>query len=104
MTEKCLEIVVFSVGEVRNIIRGLGTNKAYGPDKISIRMLKICGNATGKPLEIIYKEYLNLGLFPLQWKKEHIAPVNKNGDKQNLRATDQCHYFPFVENSGATYF
>ena len=85
MTEKCLEIVVFSVGEVRNIIRGLGANKAYGPD-------------------IIYKEYLNFGLFPLQWKKEHIAQVNKNGDKQNLRTTDQCHYFPFVENSGATYF
>lgn len=104
MTEKCLEIVVFSIGEVRNIIRGLGANKAYGPDKISIRMLKICGNATGKPLEIIYKEYLNFGLFPLQWKKEHIAQVNKNGDKQNLRTTDQCHYFPFVENSGATYF
>ena len=40
MTEKCLEIAVFSVGEVRNIIRGLGASKAYGPDKISFACSK----------------------------------------------------------------
>ena len=32
-------------------------------------MLKMCGNAISKKLETIYKEFLGLRLFPLEWKK-----------------------------------
>ena len=45
MTEKRLGNVTFSIDEIGNIKRGLDPNKANGQDKISISMLKICGNS-----------------------------------------------------------
>ena len=68
-------------------------------------MLKICGNSICKSLEVIYKECLSLGLFPLELKKGNIAPIHKKGDKQCLKklpisiATSRLW-----ENSGETYF
>ena len=80
MTEKHLDNVIFSIDEIGNIIRGLDPNKAYGQDKINIRMLEISDNSICKSLEIIYKECLDLGLFPLEWKKGNIVSVHKMGD------------------------
>ena len=85
MTEKRLGNVFFSIDEIGNIMRGLHPNKAHGQDNISIRMLKIYGNSICKPLEIIYKEFCSLGLFPLEWKKGNIAPIHKKGDNQSLQ-------------------
>ena len=42
-----------------------------------IRLLKICGDSTGQQLEIIYKECLSLGLFPLVWKRETLSQFIK---------------------------
>ena len=63
--EKRLDSVIFSIDEIGNIIQGLDLNKVHGQNKISIHMLKICGNSICKPLEIIYKECPSLYLFPL---------------------------------------
>ena len=80
MTEKRLDNVIFSVDDIGNIIQGLDPNKAHGRGKISIRM----GNSICKPLEIIYKKCLNLGLFLLEWKKRKIFPIHKKSDKECL--------------------
>ena len=45
-------------------------------------MSKICGKTIFKPLECIFHECLNTGLFPLEWKKANLVPVYKKGDKQ----------------------
>ena len=37
---------------------------------ISIRMLKICGNS-------IFRQALLTGMYPSDWKKGNIAPVQK---------------------------
>ena len=42
-----------------------------------IRLLKICGDSTYQQLEIIYKECLSLGLFPLVWKRETLSQFIK---------------------------
>ena len=47
---------------------------------ISIRMLKI-----SKPLEIIFKPWIEKGQFANEWKKANVVPVHKKGDKQVLR-------------------
>ena len=52
---------------------------------ISIRVLKICGPAVYKRLEIIYKSSLENGVFPADWKKVNVDPVYKNGDKQAVQ-------------------
>ena len=56
-----------------------------GHDNISIRMLKICGPATLKPLTIIFKQCVGKGCFPSEWKKADNVPIHKKGKKQTFK-------------------
>ena len=64
-------------GKVLKLINGLHPHKAHGHDGISIRMLKLCNLTITKPMSIIYKNYLQGGVFPDIWKKGNIIPVHK---------------------------
>ena len=79
-TEKRLSTVTISVDDIGKIIQNLDSNKAHGHDNISIRMLKICGNSIYKPLEIIFRQALLTGMYPPDWKKGNIVPVQKKRD------------------------
>ena len=57
-----------SASHIEDIIK-IDPNKAYGHDMISIRMLKLLGNSIWKTLEIIFKNCLNEGILPDEWKK-----------------------------------
>ena len=48
-------------------------------------MLTICGSATYKPLAINFKQCVDTGIFPSEWKKGNIVPIHKKGDKQTLK-------------------
>ena len=50
-TEKRLDTRNFSNNDIEKIIQKLDPNKTHGHDKISIRMIKICGKSIGKPLQ-----------------------------------------------------
>ena len=52
---------------------------------ISIRMLKMSGDAIIEPLFKIFKNCLKCGIFPDDWKKGNIVPIFKKGDKQNIK-------------------
>ena len=82
MTDNRLSSVSFSQDDIAKIIQNLDPNKAHGHDNISIRMLKICGSFIYKPLELIFKECIETGVFPCEWKKANIVPIHKKGDKQ----------------------
>ena len=82
-TDKFLSNITFSSDDILKIIQNLDSEKAHGHDRISIRMLKICGPSICKPLEIIFKSCLERGVFPLEWKKANIVPDHKN-DNQSL--------------------
>ena len=45
-------------------------------------MLKVCGFSIYKPLEIIFNQCLETGVFPSEWKKGNIAPIHKKEDKK----------------------
>ena len=45
-------------------------------------MLKLCNLTITKPLSIIYKNCLQQGVFPDDWKKSNITPVHKIISKQ----------------------
>ena len=47
-------------------------------------MLKLCGEAICRHLNIIFKTCLNTGKFPLEWKKGNV-PIHKKDDKQNVK-------------------
>ena len=81
VTDRHLSLITFSAGGITKIIQNLNSNKAYGHDNVSIRMLKICVDTISKPLELIFKQALITGTYPSDWKKGNIFPVHKKGDK-----------------------
>ena len=48
-------------------------------------MVRICGPAIFKPLAITFKQCVDTGVFPPEWKKGNIVPIHKKGDKQTLK-------------------
>ena len=54
-TDSSLKSINFSRDEDLEIIKNLNLGNFYGPDKISFRMIRICGNSLCKPIEIIFK-------------------------------------------------
>ena len=66
------------------IIQNLNPKKANDHNKISIRMLKICGNSLRSPLEFIFNNCLANEIFLSDWKKDNIVPVYKKNDIQRL--------------------
>ena len=84
-TDKYLYNVRFSLDDICNIIRNLDTNKAHGYDNISVRIIKIFGNSICKPLEIIFRCCLEVGIFPAIWKKANIVPIHKKNERNLLK-------------------
>ena len=83
----------FSIDDIAKILQHLDPNKAYDYDKISIRMLQLCGYSICKPLELIFKQSMKSGSFPSEWKKGNIFPIHKKDGKQCLKtnALYLCH-------------
>ena len=48
-------------------------------------MVEVCGPSIYKPVGIIFKQCLQTGVFPSEWKKGNIVPIHKKGDKQMLQ-------------------
>ena len=62
--------VNFSIDDMAKILQNLDPNKAHGQDKISIRILQLCGNSVFKSLELIFKQSMeSVFLFRLNEKK-----------------------------------
>jgi len=64
------------------VLASLKTNKANGPDDISVNMIKLSGNALCAPLKLIFNNILTTGIFPKQWKRANVTPVHKKENKQ----------------------
>ena len=72
-----LSTVNFSIDDIAKIMQNLDPNKAHGHDKISIRMLQLCGNSICKPLELIFQQAVESGSFSSEWKKGNVVPIHK---------------------------
>ena len=85
ISQQKIDTLNFSNNDFEKIIQNFVPNKPHGHDKISIRMIKICGKSICKPLQIIFSQCIDTGSFPLEWKKANVVPVHKKGDKQCLK-------------------
>ena len=85
ITDQYLANTEFTKDDIKRIICKLDSNKAHGHDMISIRMLKMSGDAIIKHLFKIFKNCLKCGISPDDWKKGNILPIFKKGDKQNIK-------------------
>ena len=77
LTNKKIDNVVINLNEINEIIIGLNTKKAHGPDLISANMVKLCSEHLCVPLKIIFDNTLETGIFPDQWKEANVTPVHK---------------------------
>ena len=83
-TTSSIDDISFSSDSISKIIRNLNSNKAHGFDNISVKMIKLCGEALCEPLAIIFNDCLKTGIFPADWKKGNIIPIYKKGDKNKV--------------------
>ena len=60
-------------------------DKAHGWDQLSIRMIKICGDAIIFPLKLIFKSMINEGIFADDWKKSNVVPIHKKELKNLIK-------------------
>ena len=86
MTDNRLSSISFSQDDIAKIIQNLDPNKAHGHNNIRIHILKICGCSICKTPEMIFKQCIETGLFPSEWKKANIVPIHKKGDKKTLES------------------
>ena len=84
-TDKFLSNITLTEKDIEKVVQSLDSNKAHGHDMISIRMLKICGESTIKPLLIIYKRCREKDCFPNERKKANVVPAHKENEKQLLK-------------------
>ena len=62
--DKSLSNITFTDNDTGRIIDSLDPIKAHGHARMSIRMLKICGDTVNKPLGLIFRACLEHGVFP----------------------------------------
>ena len=68
-TDSVLTSRDFSVEQVSDIIKKPDPNKDHGRGKISIRMLKLCGDLINRPLATIFKNCFNKRIFPNDFQR-----------------------------------
>jgi len=52
-------------------------------------LLKECASAVAEPLSLIFVKSFDTGTLPEDWRKAHIVPILKKGDR-----TDKANYCP----------
>ena len=80
-THHSIKNVEFNQNSIMDHVKKLNENKAHGHDEISIKLIKICGNAISKPLFIIFKNCISKSYFPKKWKKANVVPVHKKNER-----------------------
>ena len=68
------------VNGVANLLLGLKTHKATGPDAIPARLLKEAADQLAQILTTIYRASLQQTTDPEEWKKPNVVPISKKGD------------------------
>ena len=70
LTDQALSMLKFvNNDDILKIIINLKPNKAHGHDKISSRILKLCGDSLCRPLELIFNDCLANEYFHLTGRK-----------------------------------
>jgi len=73
-----------STRRVRKALSNIDTSKAVGPDNIPPIVIKKCFKELAPVFSRIFRLSLKTGVFPTAWKKAHIVPVHKKGDRSNV--------------------
>ncbi len=64
---------------VREKIQNLKTDSAAGPDEIGPKLLQELESVVTKPLTWIFRESINSGVVPAEWRSANVTPIFKKG-------------------------
>ena len=84
ITNSRLTHIAISTEEIVNITSNLNTNKAFGPDLISHKLLTLAKYSISKPLTKLFNKSLTDKKFPCKWKEYIVKPLFKKGDKSSV--------------------
>ena len=83
LTDKLLSNITFTDNDIRKIIKGSDTNKAYGHDMINIHMLKLLRGSVYKSLQLIFRACLDQRISPLCRKNINVVNIHKKWQTVN---------------------
>jgi hypothetical protein len=74
-----LEDVAFSEVDLINAIDEISNTSSSGPDGVPAILLKKCKTSISRPLYILYRDCLDMGITPTDLRLSHIIPIFKGG-------------------------
>ena len=83
-TDKRFELRPTSTTKVFSLLNKLNKSRATGLDKISGRLLRECADLISSPICNIFNQSISQGVFPDDWKSARVAPLFKQGDRDDL--------------------
>ena len=76
--------ISISQSGIHKLLVTLDTNKASGPDSISLYILKHCADEITPILHVIFNHSLSTNSLPSDWLKANICPVFKKGNHSSV--------------------
>ena len=76
-----IEMITITNKDVDDTLKCLDTNKAYGPDGISPKVLKEGRPALVNIITKIFNLSLTKGIFPAAWKRANVCPIYKKAEE-----------------------
>jgi len=76
-----IERIRITEWEVKKAIRRLKKESAAGPDEIGPRLLQELEDAAAAALTIIFRESVESGVVPEDWRRANVTPIFKKGSK-----------------------
>ena len=82
--ESILNNIIITEQDVNDQLKTLDTNKAFGPDQISPKLLKEAANQLSPVLCTLFNRSLQTSTFPNIWKKANVLPLHKKDGKDDV--------------------
>ena len=70
--------------EIESVVKSLPNKVSSGHDQISNNLLKQLSCSISYPLEIIFNQSIQQGLFPMLIKKVEVIPLYKGNDREDV--------------------
>ena len=94
-TDKALSSLNISEDDIFAVIENLNSNKSYGRDDLSIKMIKLCGKSAADPIKLIVEASLLGGEFPECSKRANVVAVNTKESKNLIKSYRPISLLPF---------
>jgi hypothetical protein len=84
MEGRTLDSITITEKAVREKVKNLKTDSAAGPDEIGPKLLQELESVLTRPLTWIFRESINSGEVPAEWRSANVTPIFKKGPKSDL--------------------